>query len=322
MTILKLYKLAIRLIQHQLKGSTKDLLIDQIGMCAAKLLFAERSTYIRIQMKEGAQGAQQFDPSYYGIRKSGLSQSTSRPIFRNCDGTTTADSAADDVYFDSKLFNHFFSRQLIPRPQIQQLFQGFGMYLGMYQFQGFLQPELFQQTQLSGYSIQLYRQPSITEGIPKFKQNPLTFGLQQTQQSNLLTDPTSCSIDHPAFQSNFQSQSCQQLIQQYNQLTTIGPLTLVHHQTTRFRNLDTQMVDQQILLEQPLQEGLRKTFSHYGTGRAHTEQTRVFFLNIASGIFNRHQFITILYSLRFLGPEKLYIKIRGFKINCRTAQKI
>ncbi|KAA6377007.1 MAG: hypothetical protein EZS28_027466, partial [Streblomastix strix] len=65
--ILMLYKLTILSIQHVLEGNTKETLIDLVGMCAALLRFAERSTYIRIQMKEGAQGAQQFDPGYNGV---------------------------------------------------------------------------------------------------------------------------------------------------------------------------------------------------------------------------------------------------------------
>ncbi|KAA6376088.1 MAG: hypothetical protein EZS28_028386 [Streblomastix strix] len=65
--ILMLYKLTILSIQHVLEENTKKILIDLVGMCAALLRFAERSTYIQIQMKEGAQGAQQFDPGYNGV---------------------------------------------------------------------------------------------------------------------------------------------------------------------------------------------------------------------------------------------------------------
>ncbi|KAA6336948.1 MAG: hypothetical protein EZS28_052834, partial [Streblomastix strix] len=60
--ILMLYKLTILSIQLVLEENTKEILFDLVGMCAALLRFAERSTYIRIQMKEGAQGAQQFVP--------------------------------------------------------------------------------------------------------------------------------------------------------------------------------------------------------------------------------------------------------------------
>ncbi|KAA6392374.1 MAG: hypothetical protein EZS28_012101 [Streblomastix strix] len=65
--ILMLHKFTILSIQHLLVGSAKEIFIDLVGMCAALLRFAERSTYIRIQMKEGAQGAKQFDPGKYGV---------------------------------------------------------------------------------------------------------------------------------------------------------------------------------------------------------------------------------------------------------------
>ncbi|KAA6393399.1 MAG: hypothetical protein EZS28_011069, partial [Streblomastix strix] len=55
--ILMLYKLTILQIQHVLEGNTKETLIELVGMCAALLRFAERSIYIQILMKEGAQGA-------------------------------------------------------------------------------------------------------------------------------------------------------------------------------------------------------------------------------------------------------------------------
>ncbi|KAA6357266.1 MAG: hypothetical protein EZS28_047207 [Streblomastix strix] len=100
------------------------------------------------------------------------------------------------------------------------------MYPGIQQFQGFPQPGLFQQTQPSGYGIQLYRQPSITEGLPQFMQNPPTFGLQQIQQSNLLTTPAPSSTGHPAFQSRFQSQNLEYSSQQ----PTIRPPTLMQQQ--------------------------------------------------------------------------------------------
>ncbi|KAA6355629.1 MAG: hypothetical protein EZS28_048843, partial [Streblomastix strix] len=62
--ILMMYKLTILSIQRILEGNTKETLIDLVGMCAALLRFAVRSIQIRIQMKEGAQWAQQFDPGY------------------------------------------------------------------------------------------------------------------------------------------------------------------------------------------------------------------------------------------------------------------
>ncbi|KAA6374041.1 MAG: hypothetical protein EZS28_030433 [Streblomastix strix] len=54
-------------------------------------------------------------------------------------------------------------------------------------------------------------------------QNPPTFGLQQTQQSNLLTPPAPSSIGHPAFLSSFLNQNLEQPSQQ----PTIRPPTLV-----------------------------------------------------------------------------------------------
>ncbi|KAA6379619.1 MAG: hypothetical protein EZS28_024855 [Streblomastix strix] len=62
-----MYKLTILSIQHVLEGNTKETLIDLVGMCTALLRFAERSTYVRIWMKEGTQGAKQFDPGYNGV---------------------------------------------------------------------------------------------------------------------------------------------------------------------------------------------------------------------------------------------------------------
>ncbi|KAA6384155.1 MAG: hypothetical protein EZS28_020321 [Streblomastix strix] len=105
------------------------------------------------------------------------------------------------------------------------------MYPGIQQFQGFPQPGLFQQTQPSGYSIQLYRQQSITEGLHQFMQSAPTFGFQQTQQSNLLTPPAPCSAGHPAFQSSFQSKNLEQSSQQ----PTIRPPTLMQQQQNQVR---------------------------------------------------------------------------------------
>ncbi|KAA6335835.1 MAG: hypothetical protein EZS28_052928, partial [Streblomastix strix] len=85
--------------------------------------------------------------------------------------------------------------------------------------------------QPSGYGIQLYRQPSIIEGLPKFMKNPPTFGLQQTQQSNLLTPPAPSSTGHPSFQSSFQSWNLEQPSQQ----PTIRPPTLRQQQQNQAR---------------------------------------------------------------------------------------
>ncbi|KAA6401692.1 MAG: hypothetical protein EZS28_002777 [Streblomastix strix] len=133
----------------------------------------------------------------------------------------------------TQIVQQFYSGQLISRPQIQQPFQGFGMYPGIQQFQGFPQPGLFQQIQPSGYGIYLYRQPSIIEGLPQFMQSPPTFGLQKTQESNLLILPVSSLMGYPAFQSSFQSQNFEQLNQQYNQQSMIRLPTLVQQQQSQ-----------------------------------------------------------------------------------------
>ncbi|KAA6391068.1 MAG: hypothetical protein EZS28_013402 [Streblomastix strix] len=244
--ILMLYKLTILSIQHVLEGNTKETLIDLVGMCAALLRFAERSTYIRIQMKEGAQGAQQFDPGYNGVISHAIqplhalrliqgqgSQDLVNPQAGQYSATAMGQGQKIPqlvTFTPTQIIQQFYSGQLIPRPQVQP-FQGFGMYPGIQQFQGFPQPGPFQQAQpSSGYSIQLYKQPSISEGLPQFMQSQPTFGIQQTQQSNLLTPPAPSSAGHPAFQSSFQSQNSEQLNQQYNQLPKIRPPTFVQQQ--------------------------------------------------------------------------------------------
>ncbi|KAA6391718.1 MAG: hypothetical protein EZS28_012755 [Streblomastix strix] len=236
--ILMLYKLTILSIQQVQEGNTKETLIDLVCMCVALLRFAERSTYIRIQMKDGAQGAQQFNPCNNGVMSHAI-----QPLYafrlrqkqgsqnlvnqQACQYSATEMGPGQQIlqlvtFTPTQIIQQFYSGQLIPRPQIQQPFQGFGMYPGIQQFQGFPQPGLFQQTQLSsGYSTQLYRQMSIIEGLPQFMQSSPTFGMQQTQQTNLLTPPVPSSMGHPAFQSSFQSQNSEQLNQQFNQLPTI-----------------------------------------------------------------------------------------------------
>ncbi|KAA6363401.1 MAG: hypothetical protein EZS28_041072, partial [Streblomastix strix] len=242
-----LYKLTILSIQHVLEGNTKETLIDLVGMCAALLSFAERSTYIRIQMKEGAQGAQQFDPGYNGVMSHAIqplhalrliqgqgSQDLVNPQAGQYSATAMGPGQQIPqlvTFTPTQIIQQFYSGQLIPRPQVQQPFQGFGLYPGIQQFQGFPQPGPFQQTQPSGFGIQLYRQPSITEGLPQFMQNPPTFGLQQTQQSNLLVPPAPSSTGHLAFQSSFQNQN----LEQPSQHPTIRPPTLRQQQQNQAR---------------------------------------------------------------------------------------
>ncbi|KAA6358403.1 MAG: hypothetical protein EZS28_046070, partial [Streblomastix strix] len=62
-------------------------------------------------------------------------------------------------------------------------------------------------------------------------QNPPTFGLQQTQQPNLLVPPAPSSIGHPTFQSSFQNQNLEQPSQQ----PTIRPPTLRQQQQNQAR---------------------------------------------------------------------------------------
>ncbi|KAA6381103.1 MAG: hypothetical protein EZS28_023371 [Streblomastix strix] len=198
-------------------------------------------------MKEGAQGAQQFDPSYNGVMSHAIQPLHALRLIQGQESqdlvnpqagqySATAMRSGQQIpqlvtFTQTQIIQQFYSGQLIPRPQIQQPFQGFGMYSGIQQFQSFPQPCLFQQTQpYSGYSIQLYRQPNNTEGLPQFMQSSPTFGVQQTQQSNLLIPPAPSSAGHPTFQSSFQSQNPEQLNQQYNQLPTIRPQTLVQQQ--------------------------------------------------------------------------------------------
>ncbi|KAA6353370.1 MAG: hypothetical protein EZS28_051103, partial [Streblomastix strix] len=216
-------------------------------MCAALLRFVERSTYIRIQMKEGDQGAQQFDPGYNGVMSHAIqllhalrliqgqgSQDLVNPQAGQYSATAMGPGKQIPklvTFTPTQIVQKFYSGQLIPRPQIQQPFQGFGMYPGIQQFQGFSQLGLFQLTKPSGYGIQLFRQPSITEGLPQFMQNPSTFGLQQIYQSNLLTPPAPSSTGYLALQSSFQSQNLEQSSQQ----PTIRPPTLMQQQPNQAR---------------------------------------------------------------------------------------
>ncbi|KAA6389151.1 MAG: hypothetical protein EZS28_015326 [Streblomastix strix] len=242
-----LHQLTILSIQHVLERNTKETLIDLVGVWAAHLRFAERSTYILIQMKEGAQGAQKFDPGYNGVMLHAIQPLHALRLIQGQGSQDLVNLQAGQYsatvigpgqqipllvsFTPTQIILQFYSGQLKPRLQIQQPFQGFGMHLGMQQFQGFLQSGFFQQSHPpSGYSIQLYKQPSITEVLPQFMQNPPTFELQQTQQFNILTPPAPGAVGHPTFQSSFQSQSSEQSNQQYNQLPAIKPPTLVQQQ--------------------------------------------------------------------------------------------
>ncbi|KAA6372954.1 MAG: hypothetical protein EZS28_031518, partial [Streblomastix strix] len=336
--ILMLYKLTILSIQHVLEGNTKETLIDLVGMCAALLRFAERSTYIRIQMKEGAQGAQQFDPGYNGVMSHAIqplhalrliqgqgSQDLVNPQAGQYSATAMGPGQQIPqlvTFTPTQIVQQFYSGQLIPRPQVQP-FQGFGMYPGIQQFQGFPQPGLFQQAQpSSGYSIQLYRQPSITEGLPQFMQTAPTFGLQQTQQSSLLVPPAPSSSGHPAFQSSFQTQNSEQLNQQYNQLPTIRPPTLVQqqNQVQEPRYVNGRLLDSPGVAlsrriaqdQQPLwnRESLQRTDQSQFTPIDPPELT----INMTQQQFNAHRdfWAHRSYALRYIGLRADGTHHRGF----------
>ncbi|KAA6361128.1 MAG: hypothetical protein EZS28_043345, partial [Streblomastix strix] len=134
-------------------------LIDLVGKCAAQLCFAERSIYIQIQEKKGVQRAQQFDPGYNGV----ISRVTqSMHALRQIQGqgsqglvnpqavkySTTAMGPGLQIpqlvtLTPTQIIQQFYSGQLIPRPQIQQPFQGFGLYPGMQQFFKFFRNQAF-----------------------------------------------------------------------------------------------------------------------------------------------------------------------------------
>ncbi|KAA6392930.1 MAG: hypothetical protein EZS28_011541 [Streblomastix strix] len=335
-----LYKLTILSIQHVLEGNTKETLIDLVGMCAALLRFAERSTYIRIQMKEGAQGAQQFDPGYNGVMSHAINQlhalrliqgQGSQDLVNPQAGQYSATAMGPGQQIPQlvtftliQIIQQFYSGQLIPKPQMQQPFQGFCMYPGIQQFQGFPQPSLFQKTQpSSGYSIQLYRQLRIIKGLPQFMQNPPTFGLQQTQQSNLLTPQEPSSADYPSFQSSFQNQNPEQSIELYSHQPTIRPPTLIQQQQSQAqepayingRQLESPATvltsrisfDQEPLWSKPKHTSCR---------------LEPVYPNRSPRTNNKHELAIIQRTQRFLGIKKLYFEIYRLKNQLRTPQRV
>ncbi|KAA6378054.1 MAG: hypothetical protein EZS28_026421 [Streblomastix strix] len=164
------------------------------------------------------------------ITKSRPSQPASRPIIRNRDGTRAIDSAAGDVYTNTDNIAILFRTTDTKTVDIIAI-PGIWHIPGNVTILRFsVNINFFQQTQSSGYSIQLYGQPSFTEGLPQFMQNSPNFGLQQTQQSNLLTPLAQSSAGHPSFQSSFQSNNPEQSSQQYTQQPTIRPPTLIQQQ--------------------------------------------------------------------------------------------
>ncbi|KAA6396034.1 MAG: hypothetical protein EZS28_008436 [Streblomastix strix] len=138
--ILILYKLSILSIQHVLEENTKRSLIDLVGMCAALLRFAERLTYIRMQMKEGAQGDKQFDPRNNRVKSHEIQPlhslrliygQVSQDLINPQAGQYFASAMGLEqqihqlvTFTPTQIVQQFYSGQPIPRPQIQQPFQG------------------------------------------------------------------------------------------------------------------------------------------------------------------------------------------------------
>ncbi|KAA6399032.1 MAG: hypothetical protein EZS28_005449 [Streblomastix strix] len=336
--ILMLYKLTILLIQHVLEWNTKMTLIDLVSMCAALLRFAERSAYILIRMKEGAQGAQQFDPDQDKVMSHAIHPFLALRLIQGQGSQDLVNPQAGQysatmvglgqqipplvTFTPTQIVQQFYSGQLIPKPQIQQPFQGFGMYPGIQQFQGFPKPSFFQQTQpSSSYSIQLQRQPCITQGLPQFMQSSPTFGLQQTQLSNLLTLPAPSSAVLPTFQFNFQSQNSEQLNQEYNQLPTIRQPTLAQQQSRvqESRYVYGRLIDSPgTALTRKISQDQQPFRNSKRTQR--TDQSLQ--LQQTPKVNDKHELTTVQCAQRFLSIKKLHIKIHMAKIQWVTPQRI
>ncbi|KAA6387172.1 MAG: hypothetical protein EZS28_017302 [Streblomastix strix] len=165
--ILMLYKLTILSIQHVLETNTKKTLIDLMDMCAALLRFAEWSTYIRIQMKGGAQGPQQLDPGNNGVMSHAIQQ---LHALRLIQGQRIQDMVSPQTgHYSATAMGYGQTIPQLVTPMVRQAFQGFDMQL------------------------------SIIDSLPQFMQSSQTFGVQQTQQSNLLTPPAPSTAGHPTF---------------------------------------------------------------------------------------------------------------------------
>ncbi|KAA6381527.1 MAG: hypothetical protein EZS28_022945 [Streblomastix strix] len=148
-----LQTLTIHSIQHVLEENTKETFVDLVCVCAALLRFAQRSTYIRIRIQEGAQKAQQFDPSYNGIISLAIQRQHTLRLIQGQGSQDLVNQQVDQysalamgpgqqilqlvIFTPTQIVQQFYSGQLIPKQQMQQSFQGFGMYPGIQQFQDF-----------------------------------------------------------------------------------------------------------------------------------------------------------------------------------------
>ncbi|KAA6394289.1 MAG: hypothetical protein EZS28_010185 [Streblomastix strix] len=131
-------------------------------MCTALLLFAEKSTYIQIQMMDDAQGAQQSEPDYNGVMSLAIQlllvlrliqRQANQDLVNPQVGqyfATEMDSGQQIqqlvTFTPTQIEQQFQFGQLIPRSQKQQPFQRFGMYPGTQQFQSFPQLDLSQKS--------------------------------------------------------------------------------------------------------------------------------------------------------------------------------
>ncbi|KAA6400291.1 MAG: hypothetical protein EZS28_004178 [Streblomastix strix] len=307
-----LYKLTILSIQHVPEGNTKETLIDLVGMCAALLHVAQRVIQqaiqplhtLRLIQGQGTRNLVNPQAGQYSATAMGPEQQIPQLV----------------MFTPTQIIQQFYSGQLIPRLQTQQPFQRFGMYLGIQQFQSFPQPGFFQQTEpSSGYSIQLYRKPSVIEGLLQFMQKPPTFGLQNIQQSILLTPPAPSSVGHPTFQSSLQSQNLEQSSQQL----TIRPPTLVRQQQNQDqepRYVNGRLIDspgtilaRRIALDQQLlwnKESSQRTDQNQFTPIDPPELT----INMTQQQFNaqRDFWAQRSYTLRYLGLKANGKHHRGF----------
>ncbi|KAA6337650.1 MAG: hypothetical protein EZS28_052768, partial [Streblomastix strix] len=236
--------------------------------------------------------------------KLGPSQPASRPIFCNRDGTRKTDSTAGDGYTNTDyiiiLHGTTYNKTIdtITIPEIQHT-----------------QPP-------SGYSIQLYKQPSITEGLPQFMQSSPTYEVYLTQQSNLLTPAAPSSAGHPTVQSSFQSQNPEQLNQQYNQLPTIRPSTLVQqqNQVQEPRYVNGRLIDSpRTALTRRISQELQSLWNRENSQRAYQSQFTPIdppklTINMTQQLFNAHRDFGAQrsYALRYIGLRTNGEHHRGF----------
>ncbi|KAA6378816.1 MAG: putative NOL1/NOP2/Sun domain family, member 2 [Streblomastix strix] len=303
--ILMLYELTILLIQYILEENTKKTVIFLVGICAALLCFAERSTYIRIQMKEGAQGAQQFDPSYNGVMSHAIqpllalrlilgqvSQDLANPQANQYSATAMGPEQQIPqlvTFTPTQIMQQFYSGQLIARPQIQQPFQGFS-----------IRPNLIQ---------------DIAQNYSNSRASMKTYlclcRILQPLECNKLNNQAYQILQHQAqwaIQPFNLASKARTLNSQTNYTISYPQLGHQHwykNNKTKFKNLYLQMDDQQIHQEQPYHEGLHKTSNRYRTKKSHKEQIRQF--NAHKDFWTQRS-----YTLRYLGLKDNGKHHKGF----------